>query len=745
MRASCPIWQPPYVPALTRPRDIDALLEKLHRNYDLTKIKAIGGAAQHALVWWKSTTVPSLSSLDPHVPLHSQFPAQTFSLPNTPVAQDTSSQTHGLAIEALLGGPDHMAARVGNCANASMVAAQLLRVRETWPQEVWARTGRVQLASAFMGSLITGKWTSMGEAEACATGAWVHGANHNAVSPGHTAGQGYWDEGVLDIVGGSREEGRRVRGWLGDVDVSGGSRKAGNVSRYLVERYGFDPDTIVAPFTTDYLASYLSQLPSPGDAVISFGPMDTLLAPAQHYIPTRLYNLFPHPAQDTNEKRKYIAVLTSRNADVPRALVRDMYTKSWSAFDRLVAIVPPGGSIGLDDKLFSFWHLQPDAYPFARVKGIYRFETGIKVNEFRDLRANPRCLLESQILAFRVKWSHMISTGVLGTSRKASVSPTPPPFSGRTNSALSSLGLSFDPYDHSPLPTRILATGAAANFPSVANLVGDIFNAPVFVPLTQIDSAQVVPHRNAPAQGYPSRVALGGAYLARWVWSREWGTGGLGVFEDEMKRLLGKRWVSTGGTLLRSNINGATSAVTGLGGSSGANSGTSTPYGHPGSRLGLGNTDEEIENERNGRSVVGAHGNLGVIGGGVYGAAFNETIAIGQSRLRTQTNSTADSSTSSGMPPSSAFTTPDLALSNLGIMAPGLSASSSTQTNGNAGAATPTTPTPLTPVVALATSDAEAQLGLAKVAEPDVDAFMTYASIVPEYSRLETMVFKGIV
>lgn len=151
------------------------------------------------------------------------------------MAQDTSSQTHGLAIEALLGGPDHMAARVGICANASMVAAQLLRVRETWSQEVWARTGRVQLACAFLASIIAGKWTSMGEAEACATGAWVHGANQNAAG-----GQGYWDEGVLDIVGGSREEGRRVRGWLGDVDVSGGSRKVGNVSRYLVERYGFD-------------------------------------------------------------------------------------------------------------------------------------------------------------------------------------------------------------------------------------------------------------------------------------------------------------------------------------------------------------------------------------------------------------------------------------------------------------------------------------------------------------------------
>jgi hypothetical protein len=123
-------------------------------------------------------------------------------------------------------------------------------------------------------------------------------------------------------------------------------------------------ETIVAPFTSDFLASYLSQLPSAGDAVLSFGPIDTLLAPAQHYIPTRLYNLFPHPAQDATEKRKYIAVINnryiqklhwfsvfnrrffSRNADVPRALVRDMYTKSWSAFDRLVAIVPPGGSIG---------------------------------------------------------------------------------------------------------------------------------------------------------------------------------------------------------------------------------------------------------------------------------------------------------------------------------------------------------------------------------------------------------------
>ena len=58
---------------------------------------------------------------------------------------------------------------------------------------------------------------------------------------------------------------------------------------------------------------------------------------------------------------------------------------------------------------------------------------------------------------------------------------------------------------------------------------------------------------------------------------------------------------------------------------------------------------------------------------------------------------------------------------------------------------TPVSTTTLVPITALQTSDVELQLGLAKVAEPDVDAFMSYAAIVPEYSRLEGMLIKAIV
>ncbi|TFY75377.1 hypothetical protein EWM64_g8635 [Hericium alpestre] len=463
---------------------LDFLLEKVSRNYDIGRFKSIGGSAQSALVWWKSTPIPSFPALDSRLPLHSQLSPNVFSLANTPVAQDTFSHSHALALEATLGGPDHMAARVGTSAHASLIAAQLLRVREASP-DVWARTGRIQVASAFLASLIGGSWVGMGEAEACSTGMWVHAAG----------GQGHWDDGVLDFIGGSAEEGRRVRSWLGEVDVSGGGRRIGTVSRYLVERYGFEPDTILASFTPDHLSTYLSLCPSPADAVLSFGPMDLLLTSAPHYLPTRLYNIFPHPAQDPSEKRKYIIMLNSRNADVPRALVRDMYTKSWSAFDRLISVVPPGGSIGLDDKLFSYWLLQGDSFPLSHVKGIFRFETGIKVNEFRDLRANPRCLVESQVLSFRVRWSRMVATGILGAtagrargnnfvqSASSTASPVPGATgsqSGRTGTPVSiapaaatTIGLSFDPYDYQSLPSRILTTGAAANFPSVASLLAE--------------------------------------------------------------------------------------------------------------------------------------------------------------------------------------------------------------------------------------------------------------------------------
>ncbi len=176
------------------------------------------------------------------------------------------------------------------------------------------------------------------------------------------------------------------------------------------------------------------------------------------------------------------------------------------------------------------------------------------------------------------------------------------------------------------------------------------------------------------------------------------------------------------------------------------------PFGHPGSRGGLAATifreeDEEDEEIQIERRLQGLGLGPGIIGSGAFGsslAAYDSTGA----RTRTHTDSLLSNS-SSRLTPSTTFTTPDL-----GLLAPPLSMTTGNGGSGNASAsgsngsvkgATPTTPTPLTPVVALPTADGEAQMGLAKVAEPDLDGFLSYASIIPEFCRLETMLIKGIV
>ncbi|KAL5521859.1 hypothetical protein ACEPAF_1703 [Sanghuangporus sanghuang] len=759
---------------------LDLLLQKLQCNFDLSKIKSIGGSSQLACVWWKSSIPASLLRFtDPSWTIYDHLfnSGDPFSLPNSPVAQDTSTLPQALALEHALGGPDAAASRLGTSLHASLLAAHALRMRETQP-EVWRRTGRLTLASTLLCSLLLGNWAPTSESEACATGMW-------------SVAQRMWDDSVLEIVAGSSsaEHAGRLSMMLGDVDLHAGGRKIGNISPYYVERFGFSPETILLPFTSDYLCTYLSLCPSPTDVVLQFGPMDVMLSPATQFIPNRQYTLVPHPAQDTAEKRRYVAMLMNRNGDVPRALVRDMYTKSWSAFDRLVAIVPPGGSIGLDDKLFSFWHLQAEAFPFSHVKGIFRFETGIKTNEFRDLRANPRCLLESQLLSFRNRYARMRSSTLYSR-----VSSTP-----QAQSLIATgLGLPFDPYSIAQLPRRILATGAAANFPSIVNLLGDIFNAPIFIPQTQLDSAHAVApagpgagvaggpkaqfaaaHRNAPAPGFPSRAALGGAYVARWAWSRERSTGNNAppvAYEDEVRRLLTRRWN------LRAKQH------------SGSGTHSPAPYLKHQRSAGLGAdvlVEEDEEEEDAYRSPAPPGVSAGTAGSGYSaGSAYDHTLGSAgimstttpPPRVRTATGSslatTASASVFSVSPSVStggsaftALTSPDLASTyghsisgaipgsipghgagtsptGVGALTPtaDLNSSAGAVNSGNASGMPPASGiTPLTPVGALPTGDTEAQLGWVKVAEPDVDAFMAYASIVPEYIRLEGLLIKSLV
>ncbi|KAJ7584493.1 hypothetical protein C8J56DRAFT_152817 [Mycena floridula] len=373
-------------------RALDLLLLRLHAQHPLDRVRCIGGSAQSALVWHSSNSVsttprsssPSSNSLSyssnptsstfpslpPTLPLHSHFTSAAFSLPATPVAQDTTPYS---ASGALYSGG---ASGYGHGHNIGACAGQIYRVREESARggdgnrssgeagngNVWEKTGRIQTACSFLTSLITGKWVGIGESEACATGMWSFEKQA-------------WDEVILGIVAeGNGNEKERESGqaqklvsWLGDVDTKGQTHF---VSRYLHERYGFNKDTLVTPFIPDYLATYLSLLPreastnasatsdmtSEGrtpeptgpDAVLQFGPIDLLMTQARGWVPTEYCQVLVHPAtrsvgprsvtksqgkttkatekgkagHKTKKGARYIALIQSRNADVPRALRR---------------------------------------------------------------------------------------------------------------------------------------------------------------------------------------------------------------------------------------------------------------------------------------------------------------------------------------------------------------------------------------------------------------------------------------
>lgn len=186
---------------------------------------------QQACVWWRNTSLTALARLDVDQTLHAQL-GNFATLPNTPVAQDTSTLAQAQALEAALGSADAFVARTGVLAHASLPAAHILRIRES-QREVWAFSSRITLASTFLASLFLGAPAPTSEAEACSMGLWTHGAAGSGVS-------GRWDDLLLEIVGGSKEEAARLRVMLGDVDLFAGGRKIGHIASYYVRRYGFN-------------------------------------------------------------------------------------------------------------------------------------------------------------------------------------------------------------------------------------------------------------------------------------------------------------------------------------------------------------------------------------------------------------------------------------------------------------------------------------------------------------------------
>ncbi|EIW73369.1 hypothetical protein TREMEDRAFT_59534 [Tremella mesenterica DSM 1558] len=148
------------------------------------------------------------------------------------------------------------------------------------------------------------------------------------------------------------------RGSPGDV--------VGRSGRYWRERWGLDCDVLI--FTPEILASHLSSQAGPEDAFIYFSQKDYLI-----------FRLDPHMTSKVSKTKTIIVpslesggddlvVFPYANGDKMRRSMKDRYCNSkWKQFDQLVNVVLPGGSLGFDNKVFTFPFLESCQINLSRV------------------------------------------------------------------------------------------------------------------------------------------------------------------------------------------------------------------------------------------------------------------------------------------------------------------------------------------------------------------------------------------
>lgn len=279
-----------------------------------------------------------------------------------------------------------------------------------------------------------------------------------------------WDPTLLDICGGPE-----LAAKLGPEPVYGGTT-LGNVSAYWVERWGFSPDCLVAPFTGDNPATVVA-LSAPGDALLSLGTSTTLLLsiPPEEEPPKRFTtsHLLAHPTTRDGQ----IAMLCYKNGALARDGVRDKYAAGhWEDYNTLVEKRPPG-----NDGVMGFYFPLPEIIP-PGVQGEFFFSynredpsTPIEQIDHIPDEAHARAILESQFLSIK--------------ARIAAIMPPSAP----------------------PLQRMVMSGGGSAN-PVIRQLAADVFGMRVYV---------------AGEQG----AAAGGAGLARFAWWRKM-NGGRGTYEE---------------------------------------------------------------------------------------------------------------------------------------------------------------------------------------------------------------------
>ncbi|TAQ87761.1 hypothetical protein B7494_g3914 [Chlorociboria aeruginascens] len=455
-----------------------ALLRLKEKNTPFPRIKGISGAGQqHGSVYWSVTGEKLLGSLDPGDTLVNQLSKKAFAHPFSPNWQDASTQKECDAFDAALGSEERLAQVTGSKAHHRFTGPQIMRFQKKYP-EVYRSTSRITLVSSFLASIFLGRVAPFDISDVCGMNLWDIDA-------------GAWSEPLLKLAAG--DDGvDSLRTKLGTVREDGGG-SMGLISNYFVQRYSFNTDCGIAPFTGDNPSTILALPLRPLDAIVSLGTSTTFLMSTPKYLPDPAYHFLNHPTT----AGLYMFMLCYKNGGLAREKTRDSLVKSegsdpWETFNHVALSTPPLGQKDTSDsaKIGLFFPL-PEIVPNVRA-GTWRFTCNSNGTSLQELETgwsaedDARAIVESQILSLRLRSQNLVNSPSDGFP---------------------------------PQPRRIYLVGGGSLNPAIARIVGDVLGGTEGVWKLDVGG---------------NACALGGAYKA--VWAIERGAG------ESFEELIGKRW-----------------------------------------------------------------------------------------------------------------------------------------------------------------------------------------------------------
>ncbi|ORY69871.1 uncharacterized protein BCR38DRAFT_361192 [Pseudomassariella vexata] len=465
---------------------LDLVLQRLKENKcPVQDIRGISGSCQqHGSVFWSADGGSALKKLDAGKTLVEQLTI-AFSYEFGPNWQDHSTQAECDLFDAHLGSKQKLAEATGSSAHHRFTGTQIMRMRRRRP-EVYAKTARISLVSSFLASLLLGEIAPIDIGDVTGMNLW-------------DIRKDSWHESLLQLTAGGEDGIPELRKKLGDVRMDGGGTM-GSISSYFVEKYGFNPECQIVPFTGDNPATILALPLRPLDAIVSLGTSSTFLMITPTYLPDPSYHFMNHPANPGH----YMFMLCYKNGGLAREKVRDRLPKPsgsdpWAKFNKAVLETPPLDIKTETDKAkLGLYFPMPEIVPNIKA-GTWRYTSKSDGSDLQEKAENEddwppdtdaRIIVESQALSMRLRSQNLVTS----------------------------------PKDALPAqPRRIYLVGGGSLNPAIARVMGDVLGGVDGVYKLDVGG---------------NACALGGAYKA--VWALERGE------NESFDALIGKRWTEEG-------------------------------------------------------------------------------------------------------------------------------------------------------------------------------------------------------